>query len=65
MYLDVIGNEVYQISLFNNLCKLLFISTLPNYDPPIGKFENLQYSCYLCGKLIKHINDLHIEEDLP
>jgi len=65
LYLDVIGNEVYQISLFNNLCKLLFISTLPNYDPPIGKFENLQYSCYLCGKPIKHFNDLHIEEDLP
>ena len=43
--------------------KSLFISTLPNYDPPVGKFENLPYTCYLCGKLIKRPNDLNIEKD--
>ena len=47
------------------MCKLLFISTLPNYDPPVDKFENLPYSCYLCGKPIMHLNDMHIEKDLP
>ena len=45
--------------------KLLFISTLPNYDPPVGKFQNLPHSCYLCGKLIKNLNDLHVEKDSP
>ena len=44
---------------------MLFISALPNYDTPGGKIENLQYLCYLCGKLIKQHGDLHIERDSP
>ncbi|HKU82886.1 MAG TPA: HAMP domain-containing sensor histidine kinase [Candidatus Nitrosocosmicus sp.] len=44
---------------------MIFISGLPNYDTSVGKIENLRYSCYLCGKLIKYLSDLHVERDSP